>query len=97
MRKNFLKLAVVCGVCLVMTSCYTVTATIGNGPQTGEKVVGHNHFLIAGLVPVGTADVKKMAGDTKDYQITVKHSFVDGLLAAITGGLYTPTTTVVKK
>ena len=97
MKKNFLKLAFVLGVCVIMTSCYTVTATIGNGSQTGEKKVGHNHFLIAGLVPVGIADVKEMAGGAKDYTVTVTHSFVDGLLSAITGGLYTPTTTIVKK
>ncbi len=97
MKKNFLKLAFVLGVCVIMTSCYTVTATIGNCSQTGEKKVGHNHFLIAGLVPVGIADVKEMAGGAKDYTVTVTHSFVDGLLSAITGGLYTPTTTIVKK
>lgn len=97
MKKNFLKLAFVLGVCVIMTSCYTVTATIGNGPQTGVKKVGHNHFLIAGLVPVAIADVKQMAGDAKDYEITVKHTFVDGLLSAITSGLYTPTTTIVTK
>jgi hypothetical protein len=97
MKKNFLKLAFVMGVCVMMTSCYTVTATIGNGSQTGEQVVGHNQFLIGGLVPVGIANVKEMAGGAKDYQVTVTHTFVDGLLSAITGGLYTPTTTIVKK
>lgn len=97
MKKNFLKLAFVFGICVMMTSCYTVTATVGNGSQTGEKTVGHNHFLIAGLVPVGIANVKEMAGNAKDYQVTVTHTFVDGLLSAITGGLYTPTTTIVKK
>lgn len=38
-----------------------------------------------------------MAGDAKDYQVTIEHSFIDGLLNAITGGLYTPTTTTVRK
>ncbi len=97
MKKNFFKLVFVLGVCVIMTSCYTVTAVVGNGSQTGEKKVGHNHFLIAGLVPVGIADVKEMADGAKDYQVTVTHSFVDGLLSVITGGLYTPTTTIVKK
>lgn len=97
MKKTFLRLTLVLGISVMMTSCYTVTATIGNGPQTGERVVGHNHFLIAGLLPVGTANVKEMAGGAKDYQITVKHTFIDGLLASLTGGLYTPTTTIVKK
>jgi hypothetical protein len=97
MKRKFFQITLILGICAVMTSCYTVTATIGSGSQTGEKTVGHNHFLIGGLIPVATADVKKMAGDAKDYQLTVQHSFVDGLLMVITGGLYTPTTTIVKK
>jgi len=97
MKRKIFKLAFVFVVSVMMTSCYTVTATVGSGSQTGERMVGHNHFLIGGLVPVGIANVKEMAGDAKDYQVTVTHTFVDGLLAAITGGLYTPTTTIVKK
>ena len=97
MKKNLLKFAFVMGICVVMTSCYTVTATIGKGSQTGVEVKKANHFLIAGLVPIGVADVKEMVGNANDYEITVTHSFVDGLLSAITGGLYTPTTTIVKK
>ena len=97
MKKNFIKLAFVMGVSIMMTSCYTVTATIGKGPQTGVEVKRANHFLIGGLVPMGVADIKEMAGDAKDYQITVTHSFIDGLLSSITGGIYTPTTTIVKK
>ena len=85
------------GVCVVMTSCYTVTATVGKGPQTNVEVKKPNHFLIAGLVPVGVANVSEMVGGATDYSITVTHTFVDGLLMAITGGLYTPTTTIVKK
>ncbi|NMC98737.1 MAG: hypothetical protein GYA62_03320, partial [Bacteroidales bacterium] len=27
----------------------------------------------------------------------IQHTFVDGLLNALTGGIYTPTTTTVKK
>jgi hypothetical protein len=38
-----------------------------------------------------------MAGDAKNYQVTITHSFIDGLLNALTGVLYTPTTTIVKK
>jgi hypothetical protein len=38
-----------------------------------------------------------MAGDAKNYEVTTTHSFVDGLINLLTGGLYTPTTTIVKK
>lgn len=97
MKKNFLKLAFVVGISVMMTSCYTFTATVGNGPKTGEKIVAHNHYLIDGLAPIATANTKELVGDAKDYSITVSHSFVDGLLALITGSLYTPTTVTITK
>ena len=56
-----------------------------------------NHFLIGGLAALKTADPTKMAGESKNYQVTIKHTFVDGLINALTSGLYTPTTTIVKK
>ena len=97
MKRLFIKTFIALAIIITMTSCYTVTATIGTGPKTGVEVKKPNHFLIGGLVPIATADVKAMAGDAENYSITVTHSFVDGLLSAITGGLYTPTTTIVRK
>jgi len=92
-----LNLTLIVAVSLMMTSCYTFTATIGNGPQTGVKVVSHNHYLINGLAPISTVKVKELAGDAKDYSITVSHSFIDGLLSLITWNLYTPTTVTITK
>jgi hypothetical protein len=60
-------------------------------------VTGKNHYLIEGLVPVGRTTPTELAGNAADYDVTIVHSFVDGLLSAITGGLYTPTTVIVKK
>lgn len=96
MKKMF-KLLVLSVVMMSFTACYTVTATIGSGPKSGEQVKKANHFLIAGLVPISTANVKEMAGDAKDYELKVTHSFIDGFLMILTGGLYTPTTTIVTK
>ena len=97
MKKGLLKLSLIFAVAIMMTSCYTFTATVGNGPQTGTKVVAHNHYLIAGLAPISTANTKELAGDAKDYSITISHSFIDGLLNLITGGMYTPTTVTITK
>ena len=97
MKKGLLKLSFIFAVAILMTSCYTFTATVGNGPQTGAKVVAHNHYLIDGLAPISTANTKELAGDAKNYSITVSHSFVDGLLMLITGGIYTPTTVTITK
>jgi hypothetical protein len=38
-----------------------------------------------------------MAGDATDYEVTTRQTFVNGLVAAITFGIYTPSTTTVKK
>lgn len=97
MKKSFLKLSFIFAIAIMMTSCYTFTATIGKGPQTGTKIVAHNHYLIAGLAPVSTANVKELTGDAKDYSITVSHSFLDGFLNMLTGGIYTPTTVTITK
>ena len=97
MKNKFLSFALVCLISLSMASCYTVSYAVGSGSQTGETIMEKNHFLVAGLAPIKTADPTKMAGDAKNYQVTIKHTFIDGLINALTSGLYTPTTTIVKK
>ncbi|OIP83846.1 MAG: hypothetical protein AUK44_04115 [Porphyromonadaceae bacterium CG2_30_38_12] len=97
MKKKLLKFAFLIVMTVTMTSCYTFTATVGKGPQNGIKTVAHNHYLIYGLAPIATADTKQLVGETENYSITVSHSFIDGFLNALTGGLYTPTTVTIIK
>ena len=80
-----------------LTSCYTYTFSVGDGAQKGAEVKGKNHYLILGLAELSTTDFKSLAGNAKDYDVTIQHTCVDGLLAAITLGIYTPTTTFVIK
>lgn len=56
-----------------------------------------NHYVVAGLAPIKVSNPTQMAGGATDYQVTITHTFIDGLINALTGGLYTPTTTIVKK
>lgn len=70
---------------------------VGNGPQTGVEVKEKNHYLLFGLAPISTSNPDQMAGGQENYSVTTSHTFVDGLLNSLTGGLYTPTTTVVTK
>ena len=97
MKNKLVACACLSFLCFSMASCYTMSYTVGKGPQTGVTVVEKNHYVVAGLAPIKTADPIRMAGDAKDYQVTVKHTFVDGLINFLTRGLYTPTTTIVKK
>ena len=93
MRNTFLIFIVM----FSMSSCYTYTYTVGDGPQTGVEIKKKNHYLIYGLAPVGVSNPLEMAGNAENYEVTIEHTFVDGLLNAITFGIYSPTTTTVKK
>jgi hypothetical protein len=98
MIKKTTKIAVVLiAFSSMLTSCYTYTSVVGKGPQSNQKVTKWNHYLIGGLAPVGVSDSKQMAGDATDYSVTTQQTFVNGLISAITFGIYTPTTTTVEK
>jgi len=94
---NKLLLSTMIAMIFLLTSCYTYQMNVGEGSQTGVEVVEKNHYLIYGLIPLSQSDPAKMADGASDYSVTIVHTFIDGLLNAITGGIYTPTTTVVKK
>lgn len=97
MKKQFFTLMLVFGASLLMTSCFTYTHTVGSGAQTGVTVTEKNHYFIYGLAPGTLSDPKVMAGGADNYEVTITHTFVDGLLNALTFGIYTPTTTIVQK
>ena len=92
--KNTILLAV---LAVSLSSCYTHTYMVGDGPQRGVELKEKNHFLIYGLVPLGTANPGEMAGSAANYQVTHSHTFIDGLINALTFGVYSPTTTTVTK
>ncbi len=95
MKKTIINFFFVLSISLLMSSCYTLTYSVGEGSKTGIEVKQKNHYLIYGLAPVGTSDPTEMAGGATDYTVTIQHTFVDGLINAITFGIYTPTTTKV--
>ncbi|UUC44822.1 Bor family protein [Flavobacterium cerinum] len=97
MKKAFKALAVAFTASIMLTSCYTYTSVVGKGAQGNQKTTKWNHYVIYGLAPVGVSDSKEMAGGAQDYTVTTKQSFVNGLISAITFGIYTPTVTTVTK
>jgi predicted small secreted protein len=92
---NLIGSALLCST--LLTSCYTYTSVVGQGGNSSQSVTKWNHYLLFGLAPVDVSDSKAMAGGSSDYTVTTKQTFVNGLIAGITFGLYTPTTTTVKK
>lgn len=83
-------------IAVSMTSCYTLTYSVGEGARTGYTVSKKNHYLIYGLIPLQTSDPQEMAGGAENYDVTIQHNFIDGLVDFLTGGIYTPTTTTVR-
>ena len=97
MKQIIFSIALFVSISCFLTSCYSLTYSVGKGAQTGIKVNEKNHYLMYGLAPVKTSDPIKMAGGVTDYEVNIRHTFVDGLINALTFGIYTPTTTTVIK
>jgi predicted small secreted protein len=98
MKKSTKMLSVLLLATFSLSSCYVNKMNIGAGaPDSKVKIKKWNHYLIEGLIPVGIADPQAMAGAAKDYTIIVKHTFLDYVLTFVTGGIYSPTITIVKK
>ncbi len=97
MKRKFIHVVVALVFMFSLSSCYSHTFVIGDGPKTGVTVTAKNNFFLYGLIPGKVSDPQKMAGGAKDYQVTEVHTFLDGLIGGLTFGIYTPTTTKVQK
>ncbi|PSR08458.1 MAG: hypothetical protein C7M88_09810 [Candidatus Arcticimaribacter sp.] len=97
MKKSMKTIALVFATAMLLTSCYSYTSVVGNGAQGNTKVTKWNHYVIYGLAPVGVSSSKQMADGAENYTVHTRQSFLNGLISAITYGLYTPTTTTVTK
>ncbi|OIQ21323.1 MAG: hypothetical protein BM557_03465 [Flavobacterium sp. MedPE-SWcel] len=82
---------------ILLSSCYTYTTVVGKGAQSNAEVKEWNHYILFGLAPVGVSNSEEMADGATDYTVKTEQSFVNGLVSALTFGLYSPTTTTVTK
>ena len=97
MKKKLIQLSAVLFVSLLMTSCYSYTTVVGDGSQGNQQISKWNHYLIGGLAPIDVSDPAVLAGGVQDYTVKTEMSFVNGLVSALTGGIYSPTTTTIYK
>lgn len=81
---------------IMLTSCYSYTSVVGQGSQGNNEVTKWNHYVVYGLAPVGVSDSKEMANGATDYTVFTRQTFVNGLVSALTFGIYSPSTTTVK-
>ena len=80
---------------ITLSSCYVMSFDVGQGAKLGVSESKKNHFVIFGLVPLSTANVKEMSRGATDYSVTIEHSFLDGLINSFTAGMYTPNTVTI--
>ena len=97
MKKKIVTLSLSLLLLFSMSSCYTLEYSVGAGASTGLEVKGKNHYLIYGLAPLKTSSPVDLAGGAKDYNVTIQHTFIDGLINVLTFGIYNPTTTKITK
>ena len=98
MIKKSMKMgAIVFAASMLLTSCYSYTSVVGSGAQGNSQTTKWNHYVVYGLAPVGVSDSKQMADGAENYTVYTRQSFVNGLVSALTWGIYTPTTTTVTK
>ncbi len=97
MKRTFKFLSIAFAISILLTSCFSYTSVVGKGAQGNQQVTKWNHYLVYGLAPVGVSDSKEMAGGATDYTVFTRQTFVNGLVAALTWSIYTPTTTTVTK
>lgn len=82
---------------MLLTSCYSYTSVVGEGAKGNTQTTKWNHYLIGGLAPVGVSDSKAMADGAENYTVHTRQTFVNGLVSALTFGIYSPSTTTVTK
>ena len=97
MKKMFTNIAVLFSASVMLTSCYSYTSVVGKGAQGNKETTKWNHYVVYGLAPVGVSDSNQMAEGAENYTVHTRQTFVNGLVSAITFGIYTPTTTTVTK
>ena len=96
-KKSMKMMTVLFATSLLLSYCYSYTSVVGKGAQGNQQITQWNHYLLSGLAPVGVSDSKQMADGAENYSVFTNLSFVNGLVSALTFGLYSPTTTTVTK
>lgn len=96
MKKRNLFLGLLLAVSL--SSCYNCKVACGDiTPKSPVVKVNSewNHHFLFGLIPGKNADMqgKQYVNNAPNYVVKTNMTFVNGLVGALTLGIYTPTTT----
>ena len=94
-----MKKSIVCalsiGAMMMLQSCYVQNVSVGISEDAPVRQVAKvkNHYFIEGLIQPKQDEAKKHVKNDKRFRMKTKTTFWDGVLAGITFGIYTPTTT----
>lgn len=81
-------------VAFMVSGCYR--AQVNTGLQASTNVVTNwEHYFIHGLVQPSTFDATAMCNGRNAASVETQHTFVQGLVGALTLGIYTPITVTV--
>ena len=81
---------------LVVAGCYEHTFTVGAGAPRGPVVYDHwENFWLGGLVGHHRYDIDEIC-PSGNATIHNEQSFLNGLVSALTVGIYVPTTVTVR-
>ncbi len=81
---------------LLAAGCFEHTIQAGGGAPRGPVVYDHwEHFWLGGLVGHTRVDVERMC-PSGHATIEAKQTFLNGLVAGLTSGIYTPMTLRVR-
>ena len=97
MKNSMKKLSILFALSILLSSCYSYTSVVGEGAQGNRQTTKWNHYLLSGLAPISVSDSQQMANGAKNYTIFTRQTFVNGLVSALTFGIYSPSTTTVTK
>ena len=74
----------------VLAGCFEHTTTVGAGAPHAPAVYDHwEHFWLGGLIGHTRVDVARTC-PSGDATIESEQTFLNGLVSALTGGIYTP-------
>jgi Bor protein len=77
---------------VLSAACYKHSFVIGAGASAGQLIYDHwENFWIAGLIGKTDVTVAQMC-PSGNATIEAKQTFLNGLVSALTSGIYTPTT-----
>ena len=90
------RMAAAAGLVMVTAGCYEHTYTVGRGAPAGPIVYEEwqNHWL-GGLIGHDTHELETVC-PSGNATIHDEQSFLNGLVSALTGGIYSPTTVRIR-